>query len=199
MSTPAKVRSTEAIEAFSLALAKFAERVGNSLDALDADVRRADGWIDYDRPSHWKRMTHEAEDALHQAKLDLEKCLLMTTLDGQRPACREQKDAVQAAKVRLDYCREKLEIVTKWQRTFRHDSMEYRGRVGQLRRLVEQGVPNARAALAKVIHHIEQYQLEKPPDAFQARGLSPTTAEVTTRSAVAESSTDHSQQAPTLP
>ena len=38
MSSPAQLQSTEAIEAFSLALARFAERVGNALDALDADV-----------------------------------------------------------------------------------------------------------------------------------------------------------------
>jgi hypothetical protein len=199
MSSPAQLRSTEAIEAFSLALARFAERVGNALDALDADVRRADGWIDHDRPAYWKKTTHEAEDSLHQAKLDLEKCLLMTTIDGQRPACREQKDAVQKAKVRLDYCREKLEVVTKWQRTFRHDSMEYRGRVGQLRRLAEQGVPNARASLAKILHQIEQYQLERPPEAFNPRGESlPTTGEAMTRAPAQESLTQ-SQETPTPP
>lgn len=181
MSTPAQLRSTEGIETFSLALVRFAERVGNALDALDADVRRADGWIDYDRPSYWKKTTHEAEDALHQAKLDLEKCLLMTTLDGQRPACREQKDAVQKCKTRLDYCREKLELVAKWQRTFRHDAMEYRGRVGQLRRLVEQGVPNARGVLAKVLHQIEQYELERAPEAFRPRAEASTTGEGLTR------------------
>jgi hypothetical protein len=132
-------------------------------------------------------MIHEAENGVHQAKLDLERCLLMTTVDGQRPACREQKAALVQAKNRLDYCREKLDLVRKWQRNFRHDSMEYHGRVGQLRRVVEQDVPNARAVLAKIVHQLEQYQLEKPPEAFDARVRpEPADMETTARTPAAE-------------
>jgi hypothetical protein len=181
MSSPAQVRSVDAIEAFSLALARFAERVGASLDALDAQLRRADAWIDHDRPSHWRNQTHEAENQVHQAKLELERCLLMTTVDGQRPACREQKAALEAARARLDYCREKVDMVKKWQRNFRHESMEYRGRVGQLRRIVEQDAPNARALLAKLMQRIEEYQLERPPEGARLSSPGATSAESTTR------------------
>lgn len=167
----AQVRSTDAIEALNMALARFAERVGNALDALDGELRRADGWIDHDRPPHWRNQKHEAETAVHNAKLELERCLMMTTADGQRPACREQKEAVAAAKRRLDYCREKVEVVKKWQRGFRHDAMEFHGRIGQLRRVLELGVPDARGVLAKIMHQIEQYQLEQAPDAFVAHGV----------------------------
>jgi hypothetical protein len=173
MPGPAQVRSTDAIEAFSLAMAKFQERVQNALDALESDVRRADSWIDHDRPPYWRRQTLEAESAVHDAKLDLERCLLMTTVDGQRPACREQKAAVEQAKARLEYCREKADLVKKWQRSFRHDATEFKGRLGQLRRLVEQDVPNARATLAQIMRRLEEYQLERPPDAWVASGVSP--------------------------
>lgn len=177
MPGPAQVRSTDAIEAFNLAMAKFQERVQNALDALEADVRRADNWIDHDRPPYWRRQTLEAETAVHDAKLELERCLLMTTVDGQRPACREQKDAVEKAKAHLDYCREKGELVKKWQRSFRHDALEFKGRIGQLRRLVEQDVPNARAVLAQIMRRLEEYQLERPPDAWAASGISPSAGE----------------------
>ncbi len=164
MPGPAQVRSTDAVEALSVALARFAERVQNALDALDAEMHRADDWIDHDRPNHWKKQIHDAEDGVHQAKLDLERCLLMTTVDGQRPACREQKAALATAKARLEYCREKADKVRHWQRSFRHEMFEYDGRIGQLRGLLDQQTPAARGVLARIVLRLEEYRVERPPE-----------------------------------
>lgn len=164
MPGPAQVRSTDAVEALSVALARFAERVQNALDALDAEMHRADDWIEHDRPNHWKKQIHEAEDGVHAAKLDLERCLLMTTVDGQRPACREQKAALASAKAHLEYCREKADKVRHWQRSFRHEMFEYDGRIGQLRGLLDQQTPTARGVLARIVLRLEEYRIERPPE-----------------------------------
>lgn len=164
MSTPAQVRSTEAIEAFRLALVKFQERVQNAVDSLDGELHRASNWVEHDRPAHWKSQTHLAEDAVHQAKLDLERCLLMTVA-GQRPTCREQKAALIAAKARRAYCQEKCEAVKRWQRSFRHEQFEYDGRIGQLRRTMEMDVPKAQALLKTIVRRLDEYQIERPPEA----------------------------------
>jgi hypothetical protein len=166
MSGPAQVRSTPAIEALALALARFEKRVQAALDTLDGELHRTEDWLEHDRPGHWKRELHAAEDMLHEAKMDLERCLMMVVA-GQRPACREQKAAVAAAQARLAYCREKGDVVKQWQRNFRHESLEYRGRVGQLRRALEHDVPKARAVLQKIIRRLEDYQLERPPEAME--------------------------------
>ncbi|HYO25244.1 MAG TPA: hypothetical protein VEQ85_09855 [Lacipirellulaceae bacterium] len=163
MSSSAQVRSTAQIEALNYALARFADRVQNALESLDGELHRADQWIDHDRPAFWRAQIREAEDDLHQAKGDLDRCLLMTTADGQRPACREQKAAVEQAKARLDYCREKAEQVKHWQRSFRHEKFEYDGRIGQLRGLLAQQVPAARGALARILRRLEEYQIEQAP------------------------------------
>src|SRR5687768_6987999 len=165
MSGPAQVRSTPVIEALALALARFEKRVQAALDTLDGEMHRTEDWLEHDRPGHWKRELHEAEDMLHQAKMDLERCLMMVVA-GQRPACREQKAAVAEAQARLAYCREKGDVVKQWQRNFRHESLEYRGRVGQLRRALEHDIPNARALLIKIIRRLEEYQIERPPEAM---------------------------------
>jgi hypothetical protein len=194
MSGPAQVRSTQAIDALQASLARFQQRVQAALDALDAEIRRAADWVEHDRPSHWRSATHEAEDAVHQAKIELERCLLFS-LAGERPACREQKAALKAAQARLAYCREKADVVKHWQRNFRHESFEYDGRVGQLRRLLEHDVPKARAVLKKILRRLEEYQIERPPEAFEipAESLSgPVEALARTPAASAEgdSSTD---------
>ncbi len=178
MSGPAQVRSTPAIEALALALAAFEKRVQTALDTLDGEMHRTEDWLEHDRPGHWKRELHEAEDMLHQAKMDLERCLMMVVA-GQRPACREQKAAVAEARARLAYCREKGDVVKKWQRNFRHESLEYRGRIGQLRRALEHDVPKARAVLQKIVRRLEEYQIERPPEAMDL----PEEASITPQSA----------------
>jgi exonuclease VII large subunit len=165
MSGPAQVRSTPVIETLAIALARFEKRVQAALDTLDGEMHRTEDWLEHDRPGHWKRELHEAEDMLHETKMDLERCLMMVVA-GQRPACREQKAAVAEAQARLAYCREKGEVVKQWQRNFRHESLEYRGRVGQLRRALEHDVPKARALLMKIVRRLEEYHIERPPEAM---------------------------------
>jgi hypothetical protein len=164
MSSPAQVRSTDAIEALRLALVKFQERVQTALDTLDGELHRASNWVEHDCPSHWKQQTHNAEDAVHQAKLDLERCLMMTVA-GERPACREQKAALVVAKARRAYCQEKNEAVRRWQRNFRHEQFEYHGRIGQLRRTIEVDVPKAAALLKTILRRLDEYQIERPREA----------------------------------
>lgn len=163
MSTPAQVRSTDAIEALRASLLKFQQRVQIAVDVLDGELHRASNWVEHDRPAYWKGQTHDAEDAVHSAKLELERCLMMTVA-GERPTCREQKAALEAAKVRRAYCQEKCEAVRRWQRNMRHEQFEYDGRIGQLRRAMELDVPKAAALLQTILRRLEEYQIERPPE-----------------------------------
>ena len=163
MSSPAQVRSTDAIEALRASLLKFQQRVQNAIDVLDGELHRASNWVEHDRPAYWKQQTHEAEDAVHAAKIELERCLMMTVA-GERPTCREQKAALDAAKIRRAYCQEKCDAVRRWQRDLRHEQFEYEGRIGQLRRTTEVDVPKAAALLQTILRRIDEYQIERPPE-----------------------------------
>lgn len=201
MSSPAQVRSTDAIEALRLALVRFQERVQNALDTLDGEIHRTSNWVEHDRPAHWKQQTHNAEDAVHQAKLDLERCLMMTVA-GERPACREQKAALEAAKIRRAYCQEKSDAVRRWQRNFRHEQFEYDGRIGQLRRIIEVDVPKSAAVLKTILRRLDEYQIERPPDASTQTEPSADAASHTSsiqRPASAEAEGEPSSAAPRPP
>jgi hypothetical protein len=41
---------------------------------------------------------------------------------------------------------------------------EYDGRIGQLRGLLDQQVPAARAVLARIVRRLEEYRIERPPE-----------------------------------
>src|SRR6266850_1745285 len=68
MSTPAKVHSSEAIEAIRMALMSFAAQVGDALTELSAEMRRMQEWLEHDRPRHWKMQIRRAGDMAHEAQ-----------------------------------------------------------------------------------------------------------------------------------
>jgi len=166
MTGSAQVRSVDAIESFRIALARFEERTQDALETLTAELRRAVEWLDHDRPAYWKEQSRLASNAIQQAKLDLQRCLMFSVAD-QRPACREERANLKKAQARLEYCREKTERVKHWNRHLQHELFEYEGRVGQLRRMLETELPLARAKLQLIRHRLDTYQIERPPSATE--------------------------------
>ena len=159
---PAQVRSTDAIEQFRTQLAKFEQQVRNALETLAAEVQRAADWLESNRPRYWKEQTKQAEDRVHQAKLDLERCLIFP-IAGEQPTCREEKSVLKQAKARVEYCREKCERVRHWTRQMHHEMYEHQARLGQLRQILETELPAARARLLQIVRNLDAYQIEQTP------------------------------------
>lgn len=164
MSGPAQVRSVDAIEAFRLALVRFEQRAQDALETLTGEVRRADDWLRTDRPPHWKEQVRLAAEAAHKAKVDLDRCLMYPLIEGQRPSCREERDELKKAQARLDYCREKTEVVKRWKRELHHELFEFEGRLSAMREMLETEIPLAHAKLKQIMRSLENYQIEKPPE-----------------------------------
>jgi len=162
MPSPAQVHSVDAIELFCVQLAKYEQRVQSALETLTSELRRASEWLQHDRPSFWKQQTKLAEDTVHQAKLDLERCLIFP-IAGEQPTCREEKAVLKKTQLRVEYCRGKSERVRHWNRHMQHEMFEYEGRVGQLRRILETELPAARAKLQQIIRRLDAYQIERTP------------------------------------
>jgi len=165
----AQVHSVEAIEQFCVQLAKYEQRVQSALETLASELQRATEWLQYDRPSFWKQQTKLAEETVHQAKLDLERCLVFP-IAGEKPACREEKGVLKKAQQRVDYCREKSERVRHWNRHMQHEMFEYEGRLGQLRRILETELPAARAKLQQIVRRLDAYQVEQTPRSLETPG-----------------------------
>ena len=163
MSTPAKVHSSEAIEAVRMALMAFIQQVGDALTELSAEMRRMQEWLEHDRPRHWKMQVRRAVDGEHEAQQALHRCI-MFPIANERPSCTEERAALKRARARLAYCEEKEDKVRKWQQTMRHEMFEYEGRISQLVRLVEIDVPQAIGVLNKILRNLEEYHAVKARD-----------------------------------
>ncbi|MCA9232709.1 MAG: hypothetical protein KDA57_18815 [Planctomycetales bacterium] len=163
MAGSARVESVAAIERFRGALARYEQRVEDALETLSGELRRALDWLEHERPAYWKEQTRLADDAIHQARQDLDRCLMFPVAD-ERPACREEKANLKRAQLRLEFCREKSERVKHWNRQLQHEMFEYEGRIGQLRRMLETELPAAKAKLQQIVRRVDAYQIERSPE-----------------------------------
>jgi hypothetical protein len=163
MSSPAKVHSSEAIEAVRMALMSFAAQVGDALTELSAEMRRMQEWLEHDRPRFWKAQIRRAGDEEHEAKQALHRCL-MFPVASERPSCTEERTALKKAQARVEYCREKEDRLRHWQQTVRHELFEYEGRMAQLVRLIEVEVPQAIGVLNKILRNLEEYHAVRARD-----------------------------------
>ncbi len=162
MSGSAQVESIAAIEGFRGALTQFEQRASDAIEVLAAELRRAVDWLEHEQPAYWKEQSRLANDAIHQAKRDLERCLAFPVAD-ERPSCREERANLKKCQARLDFCREKTERVKYWNRQLQHELFEYQGRVGCLERMMETELPAARAKLQEIVRRLDDYRLERPP------------------------------------
>jgi hypothetical protein len=163
MTGPAKVHSTEAIEAVRLALVLFVDRVTDAMAELGSEMRRVQEWLEHDRPGFWKNQTRLAFDQEHEAQQALHRCL-MFPVANERPSCYEERAELKKAKARLAYCQEKSERVRKWQQAMRHELFEYEGRMSQLVKLVEVEVPQAIAVLNRIVRNLDEYHAVRAAD-----------------------------------
>lgn len=157
MSGPAKVHSSEAIDAVRRTLILFIERVNDALAELGSEMRRVQEWLEHDRPGYWKKQVRVAMDEVHEAQQALHRCL-MFPIAGERPSCYEERAALKKAQARLVYCQEKGERVRHWQQTLPHELFEYEGRISQLTKLVDIDVPQAIGVLDRILRNLEEYQ-----------------------------------------
>ena len=163
MSSPAKVHSTDAIEAVRLALVMFVDRVTDALAELSSEMRKVQEWLEHDRPKHWKNQIRLAMDQAHEAQQALHRCLMFPIAD-ERPSCYEERAELKKAKARLEYCQEKSDRVRHWQQTMRHELFEYEGRMSQIVKLIEIDVPQAIGVLNRIVRNLDEYRAVRAAD-----------------------------------
>jgi hypothetical protein len=163
MTGPAKVHSSDAIEAVRLALISFIDHVNDSLTELSAEMRRVQEWLERDRPAYWRKQHRLGMDKVHEAQQALQRCL-MFPIANERPSCYEERAELKKAQAWLAYCERKTERVRHWQQTMRHELFEYEGRISQLVKLVEIEVPQSIGVLNKIMRHLEEYHAVRAAD-----------------------------------
>jgi hypothetical protein len=157
MGPNAKVTSVDAVGQFAAALRCFRHDVGTILEVQQQRIHRMVDWVRQEQRQYWRRQLRLSERQVHEAKLNLERCLFFRQVGDRPPACVEEKRALQRAKRRLQLCREKVEAVRRWSVAIERAVFEYRGGVGPLSRWVEGSAERSLALLGRICRILEEY------------------------------------------
>ena len=152
----ANVHSVDAIKDVRTALIKFQERAISAMGDLRQKVDRTVNWLELDRPNYWKDQERRAYDLVASTRVAYETCKLRTVA-GRRSDCIEEKKALERAKMRMEYVREKQQAVRKWLVQAGREANEYRARTSTFQRTLEHDVPMMIAQLGRMIDAIESY------------------------------------------
>ena len=156
MKQRAQITSFDALTAFRGGLLEFDESSQAALESMILEVRKAVDWIEHDRAQYWPAQVRQASDALVQARADLARCEVAIRPDERNP-CTEQKKRLARCKQRLRYCERKVEAVKHWRRILDHECTEFMGRVNTLSGFLETELPQAVAALERLLRALEDY------------------------------------------
>jgi hypothetical protein len=153
---PANVRNIDVVREFRAAVQVFLEEASGALQVIQMELQRAFDWIEHDRPHYWEGQLRRGFDLVAQTRAALSTCQ-MRTVAGHRPSCIEEKQAVAAAKRRLEHCQEQIARSKKWGVKIHHEANEFRGRMAALNRALEQDVPKLLALLERTATVLESY------------------------------------------
>ncbi|MGA7700116.1 MAG: hypothetical protein WCB27_10935, partial [Thermoguttaceae bacterium] len=101
MSQAARVTSIDVLPLLAAALQKFRSEGAGAVDDVASEVRRALEWIHHDIKDYWTTELRHAEDALSQARVQLQQAMAVRRIGDRSPSCADEKRVVERAKRRM--------------------------------------------------------------------------------------------------
>lgn len=163
MAHQTNVQSIDALRRFRAVLQKYGESVQDVLDTLTMESQRTVDWIQLDRMQYWPAEVRRATDALSNALNALQ--MKQLTQNGRDPpAATEERANVHRTRERLRLAEDKTRRTRVLSQTVEQQAEEYRGCLGKLAQLIECDIPQALAALDRMMEALERYtQIRSSP------------------------------------
>jgi hypothetical protein len=152
----ARVTSIDGIVRFTSALRTFDDDALRALVSIDEQALGALQWLEHDAPAYWRQEIRRCFDNVARTRAALETCR-SRSVAGNRPACLEEMEAYRAAQRKLRQAEEKIDVVRQWAQKVRQEIDDYRGRVMNLRRRLEDEVPRTVALLERTVSTLDSY------------------------------------------
>jgi hypothetical protein len=152
----AHVTSIDGIVRFTAALRTFDDDALRALVSIDEQAMGALQWLEHEAPVFWRQEIRRCFDNVSRTRAALETCR-SRSVAGNRPACLEEMEAYRAAQRKLREAEDKIDVVRQWARRIRQEIVDYRGRVMNLRRRLEDDVPRTVALLERTVSTLDSY------------------------------------------
>lgn len=164
MTQSARVTSIDALPLLAAALQKFRSEGANAVDDVANEVRRALEWVRHDQKDYWTTELRRAEDALSQAKVQLQQAMAVRRLADRAPSCDDEKRMVERAKRRVEVARRKLDAVRHWSIALEQAADDFRRSHMQFASWIDLDVSRAAAVLNKMSESLVTYVSMKSPE-----------------------------------
>jgi hypothetical protein len=162
MAGSARVTSLDALDSFAAAVRVFQDEAQRAIESAEMNIRAATDWTRGERRDYWRGQARRAEQQLHEAKLNLQRCQTFRGVDDYRPACVDEKRQVERTRRRLEHSRDQIEAVKHWSRVVDQAVYESKGGVSPLARWLETDVERAMAALNRICRTLQEYVAVAP-------------------------------------
>ena len=157
MNQGANVGSIDAVRDFRAALATFVHDAREAVLTFELESRRVLEWLSDGAPRYWHEQARRAEDALTEARIELERCRHSKLPGGEPRSCLEERKNLDRARRRRDYVEEKQRLTRKWSIEAEREHREYAGRASQLESAFDGHFAEAIAALDASLTALESY------------------------------------------
>ena len=143
----AQVHAVDRLADFKAALQIFADKAKDAMSGNQMEIRRSLDWLD-SQLALWKAEIRKAEDAVVQAKNELQRRKMMRISD-RPPDTTAQEKELRKAQARLAYAEERRDNTKSWLRKMPDEIEEYDGLARPFQDSLEHD-------LVKMINFVEQ-------------------------------------------
>lgn len=157
MSTQANVEDVEALKRLKVALAKFAETLGNAVADAASDVQRTLNWLELEQGLKWKSEQRKRHLVHQQALEKLRMKQLYKGPTGERQSDVDEQVAVKKAKAALEEAEMKIRAVDRHRNQLSRDAVLFQGALSRLSGIAHQSAPAAMAELTNMMVALEKY------------------------------------------
>jgi len=200
MSRSARVTSIDILPLLAAALQKFRAEGAGAIDDLEIELRRALEWIHHDRKEFWTHELHRSQEALNQARLQLQQAKMSKRIGDHEPACSEEKRALEKAKRRVETALSKIEAVRHWTGVIDKAADDFRRSRTQFAIWLDVDLSRAVAALDQLSESLMSYiSVEAPSDSAESAALAKAAEEIEKTAEGAAPGENSPPAAPSMP
>lgn len=158
----ADVKSFQAVEAFRVALASYAESAAAALESAEAEGQRWLRWLEHDQRAHWKAVRRQATEELARARDAYRQKALYKDASGARHSAVDEQREIRRCEARLEEAEQREAATKRHALQLKNELQTYRGGVSKLRNLLGGTVPVAVADLREAVASLERYAAARP-------------------------------------
>ena len=160
----ANVLSVDVLEAVAVAMVRCREELGVALLEAESEVDRTMVWVERDRVPHWKKRLQRTELDIQEARSALFRKENYRASSDSKPTVVDERKALAKAQAVHEDAERRARASHRWGHELPRQHAEYRRGVNPLAVMVDRELPQAIAALRRMMVALERYRGEQVID-----------------------------------